>query len=234
MANPSSCQSPAIACLIEVISADGQKGCLLDLVIHRRRVVPPSDLLLHDVPLSMRRGACLLPALCPVGQGPMAAAAQHQWEQLPSLPPARAVPRLPRQRAAAPPPRVNAAMAIPEQPPPAATDLPATRFPYLGDFAGASWNTQALFARKRGRHDVKHHYVHRLMRGRDFVTLSDTHGLEGGTEVWARPLGCSAWFSPGTSRRGGVGIVVRDSFLRQFRAMATHRSKSSGRVAAAR
>ena len=109
-------------------------------------------------------------------------------------------------------------MAISEQPPPAATDLPATRFPYLGDFAGASWNTQALFARKRGRHDVKHHYVHRLMRGRDFVTLSDTHGLEGGTEVWARPLGCSAWFSPGTSRRGGVGIVVRDSFLRQFRA----------------
>eukprot|EP00959_Pyramimonas_sp_CCMP1952_P079193 1655219-Pyramimonas_sp.AAC.1 len=34
--------------------------------------------------------------------------------------------------------------------------------------------------------------------------------------AWAGPRGCRAWFSPGTSRQAGVGIVVQHQFLQLF------------------
>ena len=34
--------------------------------------------------------------------------------------------------------------------------------------------------------------------------------------AWDGPRDCRAWFSPGTSRRAGVGLVVKESFLAQF------------------
>ena len=89
-------------------------------------------------------------------------------------------------------------------------------FPFLGDVAGACWNAQALFARRRRRHVDKDMYVRRLLRHRDFVSISEAHCLEGAAAAWSCPSDCQAWFSPGTSRRAGVGIIVKKQFLGQF------------------
>ena len=222
---PPAAAEQANACLIEVFDEDGHRGYLLDLVWLSRRALLP--LLHHDVPLCIRARAPLLPPLRPspppaaAAASPSAAsrssaAALRAWGSLPSLPPAAAAPRLPRVRAARPPP---AAPPLLTRPPPLHADPLETLFPFLGDFSGASWNTQAIFARKRQRHADKVAYVGTLAKNHDFVALTDTHGLEGATVAWTCPPGCRSWFSPGTTRRGGIGIVVRESFLRQFQAV---------------
>ena len=224
-AAPPAAAEQANACLIEVFDEDGHRGYLLDLVWLSRRALLP--LLHHDVPLCIRARAPLLPPLRPspppaaAAASPSAAsrssaAALRAWGSLPSLPPAAAAPRLPRVRAARPPP---AAPPLLTRPPPLHADPLETLFPFLGDFSGASWNTQAMFARKRQRHADKVAYVGTLAKNHDFVALTDTHGLEGATVAWTCPPGCRSWFSPGTTRRGGIGIVVRESFLRQFQAV---------------
>ena len=68
------------------------------------------------------------------------------------------------------------------------------------------------------RHAAKDQYVRKLCCGRDVVALSETHGLEGEGGAWSCPFGFRAWFSPGTSRRAGVGLLVKQSFLAQFSA----------------
>ena len=200
--------SGADARLIQVYSPD---GCcwVLDLVLSRRRSLP--RVLHHDVPFAMRPAdRLLLPPLC--YDHPDKAA--HRWGCLPSLPPAAPAPRMPRARRRPPPPDVDAPDLL--WPPPAAVDPPETRFPYVGDLQGATWNAQALFARKRHRHEQKDAYMRRLLRGRDFVAIADSHGLEGVAAAWSCPDDCRCWFSPGTTRRAGVGIVIKKSFLQQF------------------
>ena len=82
----------------------------------------------------------------------------------------------------------------------------------------ATWNSQALFARKRHRHISKDLFVRRLLRHRDAVLLTDTHGLEGATAAWSCPADCVPYFTPGSSRRAGVGVVVSKRFLSRFQA----------------
>ncbi|CAK0909089.1 unnamed protein product, partial [Prorocentrum cordatum] len=90
--------------------------------------------------------------------------------------------------------------------------------PFLGDAQGASWNSQALFARKRRRHGLKDSYVRRLLQNRDFVAIADSHGLEGKTAVWSCPPDCTSFFSPGTSTRAGAGLIIKKTFLDKFEA----------------
>ena len=66
------------------------------------------------------------------------------------------------------------------------------------------------------RHEAKDRYVRRLLRKRDFVGITEAHVLEGVAVAWSCPSDCRCWFSPGTQRRAGVGLVVKLDFLKQF------------------
>ena len=88
--------------------------------------------------------------------------------------------------------------------------------PCHGSLVGAAWNSQAFFAVDVRKHFAKAKYVMRLLRGRDFVLLSEAHVTEGDKAAWRPSPGFTAMWSTGTSARAGVGIILRDSFLRQF------------------
>ena len=59
-------------------------------------------------------------------------------------------------------------------------------------------------------------YVERLLVGRDFVLLTETHGTEGEGLAARLPDGVVGFWAPGTNRRAGVAILVKQSFLDQF------------------
>ena len=211
LATPLSPDALARACSIEVIAEDGSSCFFLDLVLSSRRLP-----LLDDVPLSMRPQVPVIPGVS-MDAGRLRPADVAAWAALPSLPPAAPAPRLPRLPRRPPPPPTEAPPSLPADV--TAFGPRATRFPYIGDVRGATWNSQAMFARKRQRHDAKAAHVRRLLQDRDFLAITDTHGLEGGTAAWSCPADCRAWWSPGTTRRAGVGVVVKRSFLELFGAV---------------
>ncbi|CAK0851716.1 unnamed protein product [Prorocentrum cordatum] len=80
-----------------------------------------------------------------------------------------------------------------------------------------TWNCQALFAADPLRHRRKAQHVNRLMRTHDVGLWTETHGTQGSCDVWRNPPGCTSWWSPGhVAGSAGVGITVKNSFLRQF------------------
>ena len=81
---------------------------------------------------------------------------------------------------------------------------------------GATWNSQALFARSPIRHFSKDRYVRRLLRDHDFVILTETHSSAGESLAWHAPPDTTAWWSHGTNARAGVGLILRNSFLQRF------------------
>ncbi|CAK0869911.1 unnamed protein product, partial [Prorocentrum cordatum] len=88
--------------------------------------------------------------------------------------------------------------------------------PFTGDFKGATWNAQALFARRTCRHLSKARYLRRLAGQHDFATVTESHGSDGSTAIWGGPRDCQCRWSLGTARRAGVGVIVRRSFLELF------------------
>ncbi len=73
--------------------------------------------------------------------------------------------------------------------------------------------SEAPFARDPARHFRKMAYAERILRGRDFIFVSETHNSEEGGLFARMPTGVRGYWSAGTSRRAGVGIMIRQSFL---------------------
>jgi len=87
---------------------------------------------------------------------------------------------------------------------------------FTGNYDGAVWNGEAVFARSCSRHALKKKYVCRLMRNRSFLGLTECHGAAGDHLGIELPEGVKAFWSPGTTHRGGVGILVDSTWLKQF------------------
>ena len=99
-----------------------------------------------------------------------------------------------------------------------ATSHPTT-FAYTGNYRGALWNAQGLFASKACQQQKKFGELIRLMIGRDFIFISEAHSNAEKAKVKKRYLqqaGLVAFWSHGTNARAGIGIVVRQTFLDQF------------------
>ena len=123
------------------------------------------------------------------------------------LPPAAPAPRLRRPRAPRPP-------LHPADPAPAVHSHSQKQ--YVGNFCAAVWNAQGLCARSACRHGSKMRYVERLMASRDFVLVTESHATLGAAAALRLPPGVRGFFSPGTSRRAGVAVLIKESFLSNF------------------
>ena len=86
----------------------------------------------------------------------------------------------------------------------------------MGDYKGATWNSQALLAAAPSRREAKFKYLEKLMRTNDFVVLTETHStIAKASAVTALP-GVQIWWSHGTAARAGVAIAVCSAFLKNF------------------
>ena len=92
----------------------------------------------------------------------------------------------------------------------------AKDFPYAGSVVLRSWNAQALFARCPTRRRQKWAHCARLMKPADALGVQETHSTVG-YQAAARPIsGTRHWFSHESRARGGIGLIVKTSFLSQF------------------
>ena len=89
-------------------------------------------------------------------------------------------------------------------------------YPYRGDFTIATWNAQALFAVNPVTQGRKWRRLLKLINKNDMVIVSESHGNTSALMLAEPPSGTLAWWSPGSSRRGGVGVVVSAAFLSKF------------------
>jgi len=84
------------------------------------------------------------------------------------------------------------------------------------DYSGFAWNAQALFAQKPTRHFQKKYRAQTLINKHDFGFFSETHALKGRDDAFWLPQGIWARWSHGTAHQAGIGIWVKDSFLKLF------------------
>ena len=59
-------------------------------------------------------------------------------------------------------------------------------------------------------------YVLKLLAHRYWVFLSETHGVQGAGLMAHLPAGLQGYWSAGTARRAGVGIVIKQALLDRF------------------
>ena len=90
------------------------------------------------------------------------------------------------------------------------------QFPYDGEFHGSCWNTQALFAAKARKFLKKRSKTLSIVHRSDFTCLQETHATDGRTQAFELPKGYCAVWANGNARQGGVGIVLKRSFLSRF------------------
>ena len=93
---------------------------------------------------------------------------------------------------------------------------PAAQHPYRGDVSVCTWNAQALFAVDPIKRHGKWKHLQKLLESHDLIAISETHGTEDSIPLLEAPRGAVAWWAPGTSHRGGVGVVVKESFAQRF------------------
>jgi hypothetical protein len=98
--------------------------------------------------------------------------------------------------------------------------LPPARMPFSGPFRGATWNAQALFARRAQSHHEKLSVVNQLLLQNNFVAIQETHGTEGAARLVRLPASTVAFWSHDSQRSAGVGLVVQKQFLQQFHAIS--------------
>lgn len=91
--------------------------------------------------------------------------------------------------------------------------------PFTGPLKAAIWNTQALFAHNAILHENKWAQVKKLIATHDIVFVSETHGTLGASRAMQELLDreqCTAFWTHGTRSRGGIGTIIKLSFLQQF------------------
>ena len=91
---------------------------------------------------------------------------------------------------------------------------PASK-PFTEDFAGFSWNSQALFT-KNPRHRAKKGLAMGLLKESDFGFLQETHGVRGSDYTLSLPKGIEAFWSHNSPQEDGVAIWIKQSFLANF------------------
>ena len=88
---------------------------------------------------------------------------------------------------------------------------------YTGGFSGISWNAQAILSLDPERRERKRRVLGRLLARRpDFVLLQELHSTPAAAAIWQVPAGYRIFFSHGSASSAGVGVLVRDVFLRNF------------------
>ncbi len=104
--------------------------------------------------------------------------------------------------------------------------------PYRGEFSASLWNAQAFFCDDATKFNAKKIYAKSLLDRADMLLLNETHGTDGGNKAWRPPIGTSAWWSAGpTTGRAGIGIIIKDAFLKQFSEAPIWRVIWAGRAA---
>ena len=88
--------------------------------------------------------------------------------------------------------------------------------PFHRDFTICTWNTRALFAYKTGKRLAKNRFVQMLSRTHDIVILTETHSQVGTLESWVLPDDTVAYMTHGTTRRGGVCVLMHKRLAQHF------------------
>ena len=88
--------------------------------------------------------------------------------------------------------------------------------PYGGDWAAACWNAQGLLAAGSNRQRIKMRRATRLAAHRDILALTETHGNEGKCRGRRMPRDFRAFWSNGGDGEAGVGIWLREKFMRKI------------------
>lgn len=91
-----------------------------------------------------------------------------------------------------------------------------THVPFTGELRAATWNTQALLAANTHRHFQKRNRARARILKNDFVCFQEAHAQEGRTLALQLPENHCAVWANGTTRQGGIGIVLKHSLLRMF------------------
>ena len=145
---------------------------------------------------------------------PMATA--HGAGRIPQ-PPDNAAPTHLQPEPTTPPPTTHADSTIRNHTTPSTTPLPAAQMPYVGDYRGVTWNTQALIASDPSQQRLKRDFAERIYDEHDFAALQETHGTVGSVQALTLPRGCRAFWSHGTSQLAGVALWCKKTFFEQIK-----------------
>lgn len=88
--------------------------------------------------------------------------------------------------------------------------------PFLDDFSGVAWNSRGWLAADLTRYTFKSAAIQRFLGKHDFVFVIDTHGTAGKHFAQPPPPGCRVFWCAGTAARGGLALIIKDSFLQKF------------------
>ena len=94
--------------------------------------------------------------------------------------------------------------------------LPEFKRPFMGDYNGFFWNTQALYAADPDRESGKMHIAEKLLESRDFGGFAETHSSAGKVFASNWNVGRTSFWSHGTNRQAGIGISLNNKFLENF------------------
>jgi hypothetical protein len=129
---------------------------------------------------------------------PMATA--HGRGRIPH-PPDNAAPTHLQPEPTTPTPTTHADSTIRNHTTPSTTPLPAAQMPYVGDYRGVTWNTQALIASDPSQQRLKRDFAERIYDEHDFAALQETHGTVGSVQALTLPRGCRAFGHTGLANR---------------------------------
>lgn len=87
---------------------------------------------------------------------------------------------------------------------------------FRGDYRGVAWNAQALFAAKASRYNAKAAKISQFLQHNHFALIEETHGLSGREDALDLNTPHQSFWAHGNASWGGVGIIVKESFLSRF------------------
>lgn len=88
---------------------------------------------------------------------------------------------------------------------------------FRGGYRGATWNAQGFLAFDLDKQHQKRVYLHRLLGQHDWVALQETHSTLGTAAAIQIPEGFTPFWSHGSRHQAGVALLVRSTFLANFR-----------------
>ena len=88
--------------------------------------------------------------------------------------------------------------------------------PYSGNYRGCFWNAQALWAARTSSQNAKFGLLARLLDTHDFAGIVETHGTDGKVRAGHLPSGTVAFWSHLSARHAGVGLILKQDFLKNF------------------